>query len=163
MCMNHNDFGFCEFKQFMETQAKIWKKSQPFGKSILRNRKNGFMNQWSDENICLLCKECTLVLMSQVFSQRLEDEYDAQVLITTPSVPYRLKLTPNSPTAKLNGSADFEVTNPSHWPAPNEIVQFFEPMIKGELRPYIVYGYSSNTIPNEAFLLQGLSSVLRNI
>ena len=32
------------------------------------------------------------ILHMEVFSQRLEDEYNAQVLITTPSVPYRVRL-----------------------------------------------------------------------
>ena len=60
--------------------------------------------------------------------QRLEDEYDAQVLITTPSVPYKLKLTENSPTAKLHGNHEVEITNPSKWPAVNEVKAYYEPV-----------------------------------
>ncbi len=32
------------------------------------------------------------LLHLEVFSQRLEDEYDAEVLITTPSVPYKVRI-----------------------------------------------------------------------
>ena len=65
--------------------------------------------------------------------QRLEDEYDAQVLITTPSVPYKLKLTENSPTAKLHGSHEVEITNPSKWPAVNEVKAYYEPVVKATI------------------------------
>jgi translation elongation factor EF-4 len=33
------------------------------------------------------------LLHLEVFSQRLEDEYNAEVLITTPSVPFKVKTT----------------------------------------------------------------------
>ena len=65
--------------------------------------------------------------------QRLEDEYDAQVLITTPSVPYKLKLTENSPTAKLHGKDEIEMTNPSKWPAVNEVKAYYEPVVKATI------------------------------
>jgi translation elongation factor EF-4 len=32
------------------------------------------------------------LLHMEVFSQRLEDEYDAEVIITTPSVPFKVKI-----------------------------------------------------------------------
>ena len=65
--------------------------------------------------------------------QRLEDEYDAQVLITTPSIPYKLKLTENSPTAKLHGKDEIEMTNPSKWPAVNEVKAYYEPVVKATI------------------------------
>ena len=68
----------------------------------------------------------------QVFSQRLEDEYDAQVLVTTPSVPYKLKLRDISHTAKVEGKTEIEVKNPADWPETNEVLHYYEPMIKGE-------------------------------
>jgi len=73
------------------------------------------------------------LLHMEVFSQRLEDEYDAQVLITTPSVPYKLKLTENSPTAKLHGKDEIEMTNPSKWPAVNEVKAYYEPFVKATI------------------------------
>merc|ERR1711970_1354905 len=69
----------------------------------------------------------------EVFSQRLEDEYDAQVLITTPSVPYKLKLRDTSHTAKVEGKTDIEVKNPADWPETNEVLHYYEPIIKATI------------------------------
>ena len=73
------------------------------------------------------------LLHLEVFSQRLDDEYDAQVLVTTPSVPYKIKLRENSNSAKLHGTTDLEIFNPALWPQPNEVVKYYEPMVTGTI------------------------------
>jgi len=80
------------------------------------------------------------LLHMEVFSQRLEDEYDAQVLITTPSVPYKLVLRDSSPQVKAGGkkaaskaSKEMEVCNPALWPASNEVEEYLEPMVTGTI------------------------------
>ncbi|CAG8597876.1 2266_t:CDS:10, partial [Cetraspora pellucida] len=63
-------------------------------------------------------------LHMDVFQQRLEEEYDANVIITQPTVPY--KIIYRDGTSKL-------IRNPSEFPEPNEmshkIVELREPMV----------------------------------
>ena len=70
------------------------------------------------------------ILHMEVFSQRLEDEYNAQVLITTPSVPYRVRL---NKRGKSNDIEYLEIQNPSKWPDPYMIDTCFEPIVKGTI------------------------------
>ena len=72
---------------------------------------------------------CLGLLHLEVFTQRLEDEYDAQVLVTTPSVPYKLTLREKSPYAKKVGNTEVHVYNPTLWPPSQDIVQAFEPVV----------------------------------
>ncbi|CAG8565426.1 14167_t:CDS:10 [Dentiscutata heterogama] len=63
-------------------------------------------------------------LHMDVFQQRLEEEYDANVIITQPTVPY--KIIYRDGTSKL-------IRNPSEFPEPNEmshkIIELQEPMV----------------------------------
>lgn len=64
------------------------------------------------------------LLHMDVFKQRLEQEYDINVIITAPSVLYKIKYT--------NGTqADIE--NPSEFPEPNYIDEILEPMINATM------------------------------
>ena len=85
------------------------------------------------------------ILHLEVFSQRLEDEYDAQVLVTTPSVPYKLLLKEKS---KTKDSEYLDIHNPSLWPPTHTIQAYFEPIVRGTLicpQEYIgtVFGLAS--------------------
>jgi elongation factor 4 len=87
------------------------------------------------------------LLHLEVFTQRLEDEYSAEVLITTPSVPYKIRL-----KKQYKGSQDLEdivVNNPSKLPERNKIETYFEPIVRGTLicpQEYVgtVYGLASD-------------------
>lgn len=61
-----------------------------------------------------------------VFRQRLEDEYDASVIITSPSVPYEVLLRGNK--TKL-------VSNPVDFPDPHDynVLEVREPMVKATI------------------------------
>ena len=86
------------------------------------------------------------LLHLEVFSQRLQDEYNAQVLITTPSVPYRVRL---KKQCKDSDNLEYtEITNPSLWPTKSTIDACFEPLVKGTIicpQEYVgtVYGLAS--------------------
>ena len=60
----------------------------------------------------------------QVFSQRLEQDYDTQVLLTAPSVSYRV-------STRNNGFIDVEA--PVQFPPTYEIEHCLEPMVLGTL------------------------------
>ncbi len=60
------------------------------------------------------------LLHMDVFRQRLEQEYNISVIVTAPSVRYRITLT--------NGET-FDIENPSDFPERNHIETIFEPII----------------------------------
>ncbi|XP_066941460.1 translation factor Guf1, mitochondrial [Macrobrachium rosenbergii] len=72
------------------------------------------------------------LLHMDVFNQRLEQEHGAQVVITTPSVPYKVELHGEKVIEKYGGR-EIIVTNPSHWPDPIHIVSTSEPMVMGTI------------------------------
>ena len=58
------------------------------------------------------------VLHMEVFTQRLEDEYDASVIVTPPSVPYKIKVC-DFVTKKYADLIDqnncITISSPSNW------------------------------------------------
>ncbi len=64
------------------------------------------------------------LLHMDVFKQRLEQEYDLSVIITAPSVRYKLKLT---------NQDVIEIENPADFPERNFIEEIFEPIIDATL------------------------------
>lgn len=64
------------------------------------------------------------LLHMDVFKQRLEQEYNMTVIITAPSVRYKLDLT---------NKTSVEIENPSDFPERNYIEQVFEPMINATI------------------------------
>lgn len=72
------------------------------------------------------------LLHMDVFNQRLEQEHGAQVVITTPSVPYKVHVRGEKIIQKYGG-AEVILTNPSHWPDPISIVSTDEPIVMGTI------------------------------
>src|SRR3990167_9343378 len=64
------------------------------------------------------------LLHMDVFKQRLEQEYDINIIITSPSVLYKIK--------KSNGET-IDVENPADFPSPQYIEEIYEPMIIGTI------------------------------
>ncbi|GAB5369596.1 hypothetical protein AAMO2058_001418600, partial [Amorphochlora amoebiformis] len=61
------------------------------------------------------------LLHMEVFTQRLEEEFGAEVIVTAPTVPYQLHL--RDETTKL-------VSSPSEFPDPGQILEVHEPMVQ---------------------------------
>lgn len=72
------------------------------------------------------------MLHLEVFCQRLEQEYDAEPIITAPSVTYKVKLRPTKQNIK-SGKQEILITNPALFPEPYEIEETFEPMVLGTI------------------------------
>ena len=64
------------------------------------------------------------LLHLDVVQERLEREFDLSLVLTAPSVRYRLRVT---------GGEEIEVDNPSLFPDPGVIEQIYEPYIKGSV------------------------------
>ncbi|XP_055378619.1 translation factor waclaw, mitochondrial isoform X1 [Condylostylus longicornis] len=72
------------------------------------------------------------LLHMEVFCQRLEQEHDAEPIITAPSVTYRLKLR-NPKLIKSYGSDLIEISNASLFPNPMDVDEYFEPLVRGTI------------------------------
>ena len=64
------------------------------------------------------------ILHADVVQERLEDEYDLELIATSPSVPYKIHLTTGEITM---------IHNPSELPDPSMIAQYDEPMTKATI------------------------------
>lgn len=64
------------------------------------------------------------LLHMDVFQQRLEEEFDMSVILTSPSVPYKV--------IKRDGSEE-TLLNPSQFPESSKVNQFLEPVVLGTL------------------------------
>lgn len=67
----------------------------------------------------------------EVFTQRLEQEYSADVIISAPSVTYKIKCKPTKQTKKVGQDTIF-INNPAHFPDTVKIEETFEPMVIGK-------------------------------
>uniref|UniRef100_H3AGD1 GTP binding elongation factor GUF1 n=1 Tax=Latimeria chalumnae TaxID=7897 RepID=H3AGD1_LATCH len=65
------------------------------------------------------------LLHMEVFNQRLEQEYNASVILTAPTVPYKL--------IKEYGEEEITVVNPCQFPDKIHVSEYLEPMVMGTI------------------------------
>lgn len=65
-----------------------------------------------------------------MFSQRLQQEYGTEPILTAPSVTYKIQLKPTKQNVKLGQEVVF-INNPALFPDPQQIQETFEPMVVG--------------------------------
>ncbi|XP_068441495.1 translation factor Guf1, mitochondrial [Clinocottus analis] len=72
------------------------------------------------------------LLHMEVFNQRLEQEYNASVIVTAPTVPYKAVL--SSPKLiKEHGSEEITIVNPAQFPDRTVVSEYLEPMVLGTI------------------------------
>lgn len=71
------------------------------------------------------------MLHMEVFSQRLEQEYGAEAIVTAPSVTYKAKMT-GAKNIKQYGE-EFVFNNPTHFPSVQIVEEFYEPVVLGTI------------------------------
>ena len=64
------------------------------------------------------------LLHLEIVKERLEREYDLSLLVTAPSVVYKIVLTDGT---------DLSLKNPTHWPEPQKIDRVLEPFVKASI------------------------------
>ena len=64
------------------------------------------------------------LLHMEIIQERLEREYDLDIITTTPSVVYRLTLT---------DSSVLEISNPTNYPDPSKIIEAAEPVVDAHI------------------------------
>ncbi|KAK3740977.1 hypothetical protein RRG08_005668 [Elysia crispata] len=72
------------------------------------------------------------LLHMDVFNQRLEQEFDASVIMTAPNVAYKMKII-GEKNLKQWGSESITVLNPCLMPDPAIITEYHEPMVDGTI------------------------------
>lgn len=68
----------------------------------------------------------------EVFMQRLEQEYGALSIVTTPSVTYKAKICGKKNVKKYKGDV-ISFNNPADFPDPQIVEEFYEPMVLGTI------------------------------
>lgn len=72
------------------------------------------------------------LLHMEVFNQRLEQEYNASVIVTAPTVPYRARLSSHK-LIKEFGSEEVTIVNPAQFPDKSVVSEYLEPMVLGTI------------------------------
>lgn len=71
------------------------------------------------------------LLHMEVFCQRLEQEHGTEPIITAPSVTYKLKIEKNRRLLALYGDTTVYISNPTLFPEPRDVEEYFEPFVLG--------------------------------
>ncbi|XP_061541945.1 uncharacterized protein guf1 isoform X5 [Phycodurus eques] len=72
------------------------------------------------------------LLHMEVFNQRLEQEYNASVIVTAPTVPYKAVLS-SAKVIKEHGREEITVVNPAQFPDRSVVSKYLEPMVVGTI------------------------------
>lgn len=72
------------------------------------------------------------LLHMEVFCQRLSQEHEIESIVTAPSVTYKLILS-NPKLIKSNGTDTIYISNPTKFPEPYDIAEYFEPCVLGTI------------------------------
>ncbi|RXM99323.1 Translation factor GUF1, mitochondrial [Acipenser ruthenus] len=72
------------------------------------------------------------LLHMEVFNQRLEQEYNASVIVTAPTVPYKALLA-SAKLIKEYGEEEVTFVNPTQFPDRSQVLEYLEPMVVGTI------------------------------
>ncbi|XP_034037627.1 translation factor Guf1, mitochondrial [Thalassophryne amazonica] len=72
------------------------------------------------------------LLHMEVFNQRLEQEYNASVIVTAPTVPYKALLS-SAKLIKEHGGQEITIVNPAQFPDKMVVSEYLEPMVLGTI------------------------------
>ncbi|XP_060004224.1 translation factor GUF1, mitochondrial isoform X2 [Lagenorhynchus albirostris] len=72
------------------------------------------------------------LLHMEVFNQRLEQEYNASVILTTPTVPYKAVLS-SAKLIKEYREKEITIINPAQFPDKSKVTEYLEPIVLGTI------------------------------
>ncbi|XP_042895764.1 translation factor GUF1 homolog, mitochondrial isoform X2 [Parasteatoda tepidariorum] len=109
---------------------------QDLGKSIQKLTLNDSSVTVSLDSSAALGKGWRLgflgLLHMEVFCQRLQQEFNTEVIVTAPGIPYKLKIKGQN-NIKTYCGEEIIVSNPNEFPPPEIIEEYFEPMVLGTI------------------------------
>jgi len=73
------------------------------------------------------------LLHMEIFKERLENEFDQSVVITSPNVPYKVKLSQPRLIKFHGGKEELTIINPCLWPDPLSYDESLEPVVIGTI------------------------------
>ncbi|CAD1477240.1 unnamed protein product, partial [Heterotrigona itama] len=99
------------------------------------------------------------LLHMEVFMQRLEQEYGAHSVVTTPSVTYKAKIF-GKKNVKQYKTDMISFNNPANFPDPSIVEEFYEPMVLGTIIAPIEH---IGTVMNLCFERRGIQQMAKDI
>nr|XP_044986352.1 translation factor GUF1, mitochondrial isoform X2 [Jaculus jaculus] len=72
------------------------------------------------------------LLHMEVFNQRLEQEYNTSVILTTPTVPYKAVLS-SAKLIKEYKEKEITIINPTQFPDKSKVTEYLEPVVMGTI------------------------------
>uniref|UniRef100_A0ACB8E746 Translation factor guf1 mitochondrial n=1 Tax=Sphaerodactylus townsendi TaxID=933632 RepID=A0ACB8E746_9SAUR len=72
------------------------------------------------------------LLHMEVFNQRLEQEYNASVILTAPTVPYKAVLS-SAKLIKAHRKEEITIINPTEFPDKSAVAEYLEPTVTGTI------------------------------
>ncbi|XP_037685637.1 translation factor GUF1, mitochondrial isoform X3 [Choloepus didactylus] len=72
------------------------------------------------------------LLHMEVFNQRLEQEYNASVILTTPTVPFKAVLS-SAKLIKEYREKEITIINPAQFPDKSKVTEYLEPLVLGTI------------------------------
>jgi GTP-binding protein LepA len=69
------------------------------------------------------------MLHLEIITERLRREYNLELVITTPSIPYKVKVK-SFGAGSVDGVLEQEIYNPAHFPDHGDYIECYEPMVK---------------------------------
>ncbi len=69
------------------------------------------------------------MLHLEIITERLRREHNLELVITSPSIPYKVKIK-SSGTGSIDGVLEEEIYNPAHFPEHGNYISALEPMVK---------------------------------
>lgn len=73
------------------------------------------------------------LLHMEIFKERLENEFDMSVVITSPNVPYKINVNQPRLIKYHGGKNELTIINPCHWPEPMTYDESLEPIVIGTI------------------------------
>lgn len=99
------------------------------------------------------------LLHMEVFMQRLEQEYGAHSVVTTPSVTYKAKIF-GKKNIKQYRTDMISFNNPANFPDSNIVEEFYEPIVSGTIIAPIEH---IGTVMNLCFERRGIQQMVKDI
>ncbi|XP_017454675.1 translation factor GUF1, mitochondrial isoform X1 [Rattus norvegicus] len=133
----------CNCVCYYESDLFMWKSGvYPIDQSEYNNLKSAIEKLTLNDSSVTVHRDSSLALGAgwrlgflgllhmEVFNQRLEQEYNASVILTTPTVPYKAVLS-SAKLIKEYKEKEITIINPAQFPDKSKVTEYLEPVVLG--------------------------------
>ncbi|XP_034364055.1 translation factor GUF1, mitochondrial isoform X2 [Arvicanthis niloticus] len=127
---------------FKSAKPMVFAGVYPIDQSEYNNLKSAIEKLTLNDSSVTVHRDCSLALGAgwrlgflgllhmEVFNQRLEQEYNASVILTTPTVPYKAVLS-SAKLIKEYKEKEITIINPAQFPDKSKVTEYLEPVVLG--------------------------------